>query len=467
MRRRSGQVPTAAIIVVSIFAVMFIGTVTFFVYQFQKGSSKTNKNTTVVTKNNNKNKNANTGNTTNTAANQNTNASVGVDIAPSESIPETWKTYTNGLANYSIRYPDTWTLQEVSIADHPVQKIAVRYVKFLNPNGQVTLSLGVRRVGDTYGINERTAAPTGTLSTGITFRIAAIDVNSSNLVVDSAVPAIFYYPLKPFGYTYLEGREVQAELAITAVPGVAKPVTDLLKSNETQVANTILSSLAFTDISTPVTQPPVSAVPLGQFKIESYRPAPGELADTRLINLDGGKRTVEIESTRTRAGLASGHALTMVVFPAFGTTLYLQDQELKTGTVGGALWTYDVTSKRLTKQSTYPEIGWGKVAVNKVRTRAVYTSSTVRDDSGDVKVLYYLDLVQNSLASLVTLVDNRTFSSGWGGSTNTFLFSFKTDDTVKYTFYDQNSGNKQSKMQKTKLGEGQIVVPGANPATQK
>jgi hypothetical protein len=271
----------------------------------------------------------------------------------------------------------------------------------------------------------------------------------------------------PFGYSYVDGREIQAELDITPVIGTTQTVTNLLSTTETKIANTILSSLSFNDATSQPTAPAASAAPLGEYRIETYRLNAQSQPDTRLVNLDGGERRVVIDSTRVRAGLAAGHGLMSLVFPAFGTTIYLQDVSLKNGSVGGDIWTYNTTTSRLTKQTTYPPVGWGKFVVNKIKTRAIYVSSTDSNDSGDIKTMYFIDLIKNELTSLLTLRDNQTFSAGWGGTGNRFVFQFKTDDVVTYTFYDQNSGNKQTKSGKTQLGTGQIVVPGADPALQK
>lgn len=459
MRGRPGQIATPAIIVISIFAVMFFGTVTFFVYQFQRGSA--NRNTT---KNENVNKKTDKNKNTNTAVN--TNTSTAPDRTPLEEIPDTWKTYTNTTVGYSLRYPATWSIEESVITDHPIQKISVRYITIKNPGTQLGLTLGVRRVGDAFGLGERTTTPDGETKAGIPITIGQTTISTTDLVADQKVTATFYHPIKPFAFSYLEGREVQAELAILTVPGAKNPLADLLQSTDTQIANTIMTTLRFTDVVSPLTPPPPSAPALGQYSIETYRLTPTSKPDTRLVNLDGGKRTVVIDSTSARAALPAGHGLMPFAFPAFGTTLYLQQQELKTGAIGGAIWTYDVTSGRLTKQA-YPAVGWGKAVTNRVRTRTIYVSSTNRDDSGDIKTLYHLDLITNTLTTILELRDNQTFSSGWGGTTNAFSFSFKTTDVATYSFYDQTTGNKQTKLAKTKLGDGQIVLPGADPSLQR
>jgi len=457
MRGRPGQIATPAIIVISIFAVMFFGTVTFFVYQFQRGSS--NKNTT---KNENVNKKSNKN--TNTAVN--TNTATAPDRTPHEKIPDTWKTYTNTTVGYSLRYPATWSVEESVIPDHPIQKITVRYITLKNPGTQLGLIIGVRRVGDAFSIGERTTAPDGEMKAGIPITIGQTTIPTTDLLVDGKTTATFYHPLKPFGFAYLEGREVQAELGILSVPGVKNTVTDLLAAADTQIANTIMTTLRFTDVVSPLTPPPPSAPPLGQYSVETYRKTPTSKPDTRLVNLDGGKRKVVIESTRAQAGLAAGFGLLAFAFPAYGTTLYFQEQELKTGAISTAIWSYDTASGRLTKQA-YPAVGWGKVVTNRARTRTIYVSSTNRDDSGDIKTMYHLDLITNTLTSIITLRDTQTFSSGWGGTTNAFNFTFKSTDVATYTFYDQTTGNKQTKLAKTKLGDGQIVLPGADPSLQR
>jgi len=438
---------------------MFIGIVTFVVYQVQKAAGRPkNTNTQVVNKNKNKNKNTNT--------NVNTNPAPAIDLGPLAAIPDTWKYYTNPVVTYTIRYPSDWILQEVNIPEHPVQKIPVRYVQITDPTGQLVLMLGIRQVGDVFGIGERTTTPTGTLKTGLTLTIGGISVPTTQLVVDNKTTAWFYNPVKPFGYTYIQGHEIQAELDLINTPGVTTTITDLAAVSGTRIANTIIGSLTFADVYQSLPPPPASATPLGQYRIEAFRPADSNTPDTRLISHDGGIRRVVINSTRTAAGLVSGHGLMELAFPAYGHILYLQDVALANQTSKGPIWTYDTITKHLSRQGTYPALGWGAVAVNRVRTRAVYVSSTDAGDSGYITTLYYLDLVNNTLSTLLTLPDNQSFSSGWGGTTNAFSFGWKNDDVVRYTAYDQNTGNKQRNQVKTKIGAGEVVAPGANPATQ-
>jgi hypothetical protein len=254
MRYRSGQVPTATIIVASIFALMFIGTVTFFVYQFQHAGS--NKNT----KNKNTNKNTNT-----VVTNANTNTTPTTDLSPLNPIPDAWTTYSSTLAPYTIRYPKEWTLEEVIVPNDPVQKVPVKYARLSDPTGQVVLSLGVRKVGAITGIGDRTAAPTGTTSTGTALTVGGVSITGTNLVSEgNKVVAMFYYPIKPFGFSYVQGYEVQSEINLITVPGVTAPISDLSATTLTQIANTILSSLSFTGSSSTTPPPPVTIPPLEQ-----------------------------------------------------------------------------------------------------------------------------------------------------------------------------------------------------------
>lgn len=450
MRFRSGQTPTPAIIVASIFALMLIGTVTFFVYQFQKGGTHTT--------NTNKNKNKNTA-VANKNTTTNTNTSTTVDLSPLTPVPDSWKLYTSTLAAFSLRYPDNWKLEEVNVPDDPIQKVPVKYVRFTDPSGQVYLTFGMRAVGQTFGVGGRTTAPVGTFKTGLTLTMAGIDSVASQLVSDGKVTAIFYYPTNPLGFTYIQGNEVQAEIDLAAVPGVASPITDLAQSSLTQIANTILSTMTLTGSSSQNPPPPVNVPPLGQYKVEVYKETPTSDPDTRLVNTDGGIRTVVINSTRKVAGLAAKHGLVELAFPAFGTYLYLQDSTLAGVPVHGDIWSYDIKAQRLLHEVSFPAVGYGKLYMNAQKTRAVYVSSTDPNDSGDIETLYLLDMVKKTVVSLLTLPAGQTFSAGWGGASNSFNISWKTDLIVHYTSFIQNSGDKQKLLRKDRSAEGEVAIP--------
>jgi len=447
MNHRSGQIPAATIIVASIFALMFIGTITFFVYQFQKGSKpKTNSNT------------ANSNKSTNSQANQNTNTSVTVDLKPLAEVPEAWVTYASTLAPYALRYPDDWTLEEVIVATDPIQKVPVRYVRLSDPTGQVVLSLGMRKVGETTGVGDRLSAPTGTLKDGLTLDISGVDVAGKNLVDGEKIVAIFYYPLSPFGYAYVQGYEMQAEINFIAVPGVKQPLTDLSTTSLTQVAHTILSSLAFTSESTATPEPPVTDPPLGQYRTESYRLA-GEAPDTRLINTDGGVRTIVIDSTNAVARLPENYGLTGLVYPAFGTYVYLQKTRLVGSPVRTDIWSYNVVDKTLNQESAFPPVGYGKIVVSPQKNKAVYVSSVDTTDSGYIRTIYYFDLVKKTVETLLTLPEDQSFSAGWGGINNSYSIAWKTNSIVRYSSFTQNSGNKQTKKAKDRAATGEVAIP--------
>jgi len=450
MRQRSGQVPTATIIVASIFALMFIGTVTFFVYQFQHSGNKTktNKNTTA-----NKNKN------TNSTANANTNTSTTTDLKPLDPVPESWATYTSTLAPYTIRYPKEWTLEDVVVPNDPIQKVPVKYARVSDPSGQVVLSLGVRKVGAATGIADRTAAPTGTTEIGVPMTVTDVDLTATNLLADGKAVAIFYYPLKPFGFSYIQGYEVQSEINLLTIPGLTNPITDLRQTTVTQVANTILSTLSFTGSAGEIPEPPVTEAPLGQFHTETYKKTASSAPDTRLISKEGGSRSVVIESTREKAGLAENHGLMELAFPGFGKYIYLVDTALKGSPIKGDIWSYNVETKQLTKESAFPIVGYGKLVSNTKKTKAVYVSSSDATDSGYITTLYYFDFLKKTVVTLLTLPENQSFSAGWGGFNNTFSIYWKTNSVVGYSAYGQQTGNKQRNVAKDKVADGEVSIP--------
>lgn len=451
MRQRSGQVPTATIIVASIFALMFIGTVTFFVYQFQHSGTKTKTNKNTVTKN----KNTNTVATTN----KNTNTSTTIDLTPLDPVPEVWSTYTSSLAPYTIRYPKEWTLEDVVVPNDPIQKVPVKYARLSDPTGQVVLSLGVRKVGTANGIADRTTAPNGNTELGVPVTVAGIELPAKNLLAEGKAVSIFYYPIQPFGFSYVQGYELQLEINLVAVPGITNPITDLRQSVATQIANTVLSTMSFTTTTGEIPEPPITEPPLGQYRTETYKELATSDPDTRLISKDGGTRTVVINSTRAKAGLAPNHGLLELAFPAFGKYIYLADTDLKGQPVKGDIWSYNIETKQLTKESALPIVGFGKLVTNDKKTKAVYVSSSDATDSGNITTLYYFDLLKKNVVSLLTLPKDQTFSAGWGGLGNSYSIFWKTSSIVRYSAYGQLTGNKQKNVLKDKIADGEVSTP--------
>lgn len=443
---RPGQ--TTRIIISAVFAVLVIGLISWLLVAHQRnvGKPKVNKKTTQANKN------------STVPANENVAVVPPVDWHPLSTIPADWKTYTNGTYSYSLKYPPNWLVQEVTIPNHPTLKMTVRYITLTNPERTYELHLGVRNIAETVAISERTGPPPGTIEKAEPASVGYVVVPTWKFVDQGKVKTIFYSPIKPLGYDYLEAHEIQAEFGIGPAGSTNASAIDLLTTAETQLANTILATVTFpsNDSGTPI--PVASPPPLGKFKIESYRASAKSFPDTRLISIDGQKQTILIESTRAAAQLISGHGLMELAFPGFGTKVYLQDVLLSSQTSKGTIWVYDVKTMQLTPRTEYPPIGWGTIAYNRDKTKAVYTSSINSSDNGDIKKMYLFDFLKDSLLPVVALTNDQTFSAGWGGPSNSFSILWKNDTTVHYSIFNQTTGNKQLGLKKEKIAEGEVTV---------
>jgi hypothetical protein len=147
------------------------------------------------------------------------------------------------------------------------------------------------------------------------------------------------------------------------------------------------------------------------------------------------------------------------VFPGFGNYIYLQDAFLQGIPVKGTIWSYNTNTNQLTKEVAFPVVGYGTLIPNTQRTKAVYVSSSDATDSGNISTLYYFDLVKKTVVTLLTLPENQSFSSGWGGNGNSFRIFWKTDSIVGYTAYGQQTGNKQKNVAKDKVADGEVTIP--------
>lgn len=108
----------------------------------QNSNTSVNQNVNVAL---NSNKNGAGNQNVNTAVNQNTNLST-----------SDWQTYSNTESGFSIKLPKDWTTQDVVISKNPNLTGDAKFVRITNPQGDRTLELGVREVGDKYLLTSRT-----------------------------------------------------------------------------------------------------------------------------------------------------------------------------------------------------------------------------------------------------------------------------------------------------------------------
>lgn len=102
-----------------------------------------------------------------------------------------WLTYNNAEVGYTLRYPEGWTITEVSEMSETIQA-EVRNIMMVSPSGN-HFSFGLGRTGATYSLSERTGIGAGEL-TPLT--------ETTTLLGAEIVPEALVYESKTKEYIY-------------------------------------------------------------------------------------------------------------------------------------------------------------------------------------------------------------------------------------------------------------------------
>lgn len=148
--------------------------------------------------------------TTNTASTNatNTNVVTNENTNTSQNARSDWNTYTNSEVEYSIQYPQDWSLEET---DHPselVKGTTAYYIVLSDPRSTYRLHLGVRIEGDTTkDIWYRTGIGAGDIGKGDIVTIAGTDQQLWKLVFEDNTYEIFSNDLRTHDWPVINGKE--------------------------------------------------------------------------------------------------------------------------------------------------------------------------------------------------------------------------------------------------------------------
>jgi hypothetical protein len=176
------------------------------------------------------------------------------------------------------------------------------------------------------------------------------------------------------------------------------------------------------------------------FETESYMQPE---IDSRLIATDknGIKKTL-IESTRTAAGLAKDHGLYKISsnFPNIGNEIYLADSLLFSEGMGQNIWRYSLIDGSLNKLVNISLANVeGYFFFSTDMKRAVH--APFGGETGNSQKLSLFDFTTDKVTELVNLSGNETLNSGWDGYDALFDISWTAGSKIKYSVYNQNTGN--------------------------
>lgn len=350
----------------------------------------------------------------------NTNAAP-ANVNATADATEGWKTYTSAQYHFSLRYPSGWTTTEGATTT-PYK------IDFYPMGGAGWSTTGAISFWVDRPYSQQCPDPQVSTTTSVTYGGKQATLST---VTGDGKPCYRHaiFTTQPTAW----GADAEIQM---------NPDT----SGSYDLAEQILGTLVFTDQT--------AATKLGTYTVEYF--VNGKRNDTRLIQIVNGKKQVLVSSTHDAAGLEGDRALIEFTFPAIGTKLYLASAFLGTDSRYGALYSYDVNMKTFTEITDYPSSGWGPVRMNSNKTRLVYVRSGL---SGDDKVMYLIDFSTGRISSFVTLTGTETFNGQWGGLLTKFNISWKDDQTVRYTVYDQNSPGRETETDKKVIDTREITVP--------
>ncbi len=185
-----------------------------------------------------------------TAAMLNTNTSVVTNNTDNDTTADEiagWKTYTNTDYQYTLKYPQTWTYQETSIAKADSSfGVPVKYVSFYSPNKNYILTLGIRLSGEDVRISARTGTGAGDIvASDQNIKIDGSSTLTSRLISNNKVKIVFYYP-KDSSLVQIGGHDITAEISSNKI---AYDALDVVNANEYLTANLMLSTLTLKDLT--------------------------------------------------------------------------------------------------------------------------------------------------------------------------------------------------------------------------
>lgn len=182
-------------------------------------------------------------------ANSNANVSLNVNASTNTNASDPtagWKTYTNTVVGYSVKYPTNWVVKEVYLLNDPLFNVPVRFITIFNPNNKYLLTIGVRTNGSDTRLTDKTVVGNaGTLVNGKSVTIGDASVGTMMLVEDSKTKDILFFP-SGSEYVEIRGFQVRAELRYGFMSESDFSTLNFDSLPETTTAIQILSTFRFT-----------------------------------------------------------------------------------------------------------------------------------------------------------------------------------------------------------------------------
>lgn len=154
-----------------------------------------------------------------------------------------WKTYMNTVIGYSLKYPTGWVVKEINEPNSVVLDTPFRYLTLTDPSSKYQLAVGVRKIGSTVALSDRTGVGAGDITTSSSsVLIGTTSVTPRKNVYLGKTKDVFYYPSSE-AWVVLSGDQVRAEFGAI---NQSYDVVNLATAPELSMANTILSTIEIT-----------------------------------------------------------------------------------------------------------------------------------------------------------------------------------------------------------------------------
>lgn len=104
-----------------------------------------------------------------------------------------WKTYTNNIIGYNLKYPQDWSIDEIDGYSELIQS-DIKYITINSPDGKYFLQLGIKKQNDNFKLSDRTGIGAGDLlqDTKYTVKILQSDIVPTTLSYNGKIKEIFW-----------------------------------------------------------------------------------------------------------------------------------------------------------------------------------------------------------------------------------------------------------------------------------
>jgi len=149
-----------------------------------------------------------------------------------------WKTYTNNVIGYKLRYPSGWIVKEVNTTSEVIEK-DVKYITITNPDKKYFLAFGLKLKTDAFVTSDRTGIGAGDFVKNGKITILGTKVDIEQLSYKNKIKEVFY----PQSITKTADGKYQFTASFSANDIAGYDSLDMTNLTEEAAAEKILKSV--------------------------------------------------------------------------------------------------------------------------------------------------------------------------------------------------------------------------------